>query len=705
MRNRSVLVLVCLLVLSLPAMAVGSATGSPGVEGAAPGQHTAVEKSPVSVATFGSSPSVGGETTFPAAESNEETIRESLVLEQRPERPGTFGATATITIPDTVRGLEVSIPDSATIEETAGFEQTGSSTLEWTGETDRPSVTLRVDANRTSGTDVPAGADESGGYEFVETGEWGIVVVPRLSYGWQYERGSDITLERSATVDGPGAVGQSIAVFGPVDEYVSDAGAETHRLVVPEAADMSEEPAAVLETLADAEAALPIGAANDEFFVVAAPTDTVEWRSRGAQYGADDAWVRDDARLDELGNVWLHEYVHSRQSFAGVADGTTEEMRWLVEGQADYYAALVAYDLGLVEYAVFRDFLERGQHSPYDTGVLADPTTWADPETDYARGPLALVAIDREIRTATGNDRTLADAMRALNRADQPITLADFHGAVEDAGGPEARAVAERYVETDAIPDTWHERTHRTIFDAPRTAVEVTASDGPFAVSGPYREGSLETLDDVVPGETIVLPATVENVDDRTGHYSVFAAVDGTVVDEVHGELEPGESASADLSWTPASAGTFDVHVGDHHRTVTVDPPAEATVTSLSVSDRSVGVGESVTATVIVAGDETRPATTELLIATPDGVVDERTIYLGPGETKTVETAITFQQEGRNQIRAGDRTTVVGVGTVAGLAVSGETLITSLSVATILGATVVLVGGVGVLLIRKRGLI
>ncbi|WP_254864469.1 peptidase [Halovivax gelatinilyticus] len=693
MRDRSAIVLVCLLVLSLPVTALGTAVGAPsGVADAQTASHGGhvVDR-----------PSAAAPVVQASPLDDEETIHESLVLTQRPDRPGEFGAEATIAVPDAVRELEVSIPEEATVESTDGFDRVGPSTLEWTGETREASITLGVQANQTRG-DGPHGSSADG-YDFVETGEWGIVAVPRVSFSWRHDRGTEIGVERSVTVDGPGAIGDTIAVFGPVEEYVSDDGPERLRLVVPEAASLDESPDDILDVLGEAATSLAVGAANDEFFVVAAPTGTVEWRARGAQYGADDAWVRDDAALSDLPNVWLHEYVHSRQPFAGVDDGTTDELQWLIEGQADYYAALFALEQDLVDYQTFRAFLERGSQHPYDAGILADPSTWADPETDYARGPLALYAVDREIREATANDLTLVDALRDVTRADQPVGLAAYYAAVEDVGGADARSTAERYVETESIPDTVGERAHRDVFDADRTAFEVDVEGGPFAVGGDYRDGSVDALDEIVPGETVEIPVSVANVDDRAGHYSVFAAVDGEVVDEARGQLDAGEGSSASLSWTPETDGAFDVQIGEHVESVAVEPPVEATVTDLAVSSRAVSVGEPVTATITVTGDDHRPSAIDLVVTTPGGTADERTVRLAPGETQTVETTVSFDREGRNQLTAGDESVVVGVGTLAGLVVRGEAFVTSSAGGLAVGGLVVVLGLVAVGIARRRG--
>jgi len=56
------------------------------------------------------------------------------------------------------------------------------------------------------------------------------------------------------------------------------------------------------------------------------------------QSGSADLWVQDTEPTDIARNVWLHEYVHTQQSYE--AD---REVEWFTEATATYYAALFTY--------------------------------------------------------------------------------------------------------------------------------------------------------------------------------------------------------------------------------------------------------------------------------------------------------------------------------------------------------------------------
>lgn len=586
-------------------------------------------------------------------------LHRTTTLEHRPDDPGEFGAEITFEVPDAVVDLEVDVLESgAAVESTDGFEPTGDGSYEWTGETDAPSLEVTVPTDRAGDdghqrTDASHGTD---GYTFVDTGEWGIVRVPQVSLAWHETE--SVALEETATVDGPGATGGDIAVFGEVTEHERETDGERIRLVVPEAADLDETPGDVLETLAVASDALEVGERPDELFVVAAPTDA-EWGPRGLQYGEGDAWVRADAPLAEPSNVWIHEYVHARQGFAG---DTTSETAWLVEAQAEYYAALIALEKGLIDFAEFERFLERGEREPYADDVLAEPASWDD-ETDYVKGPLVYGELDRQLRLATDGDRTLEVVFRELNAEKGTVTETEFLEALNDVGGADVRESAERYTQTKAVPSAWDRASHEAAFDQSVTAVDYGFAPEPLAVADePWEqwERDGEPVTAVPVGEPVSVPVTAENVGDRDGSYDATLRVDGEVVDAAGGKLEAGDRTTDSLEWTPAERGSHELRVGSETMTVFVRDEASVTVTDLAVDPADVDPGEptTVTATVEPAGDG--PGAAVLEVYTPDGLAAEQPVVVR--ETATLEHELTFDEDGYYEVAVGDRTETVSVG-------------------------------------------
>ncbi|GAB3677959.1 CARDB domain-containing protein [Halopiger thermotolerans] len=669
----AVVFFVVLLVGSLAAPVVGFAAGD---------SSGAAESTDVGTASIGAASSSA--STAPAASASSATLHRTTTLRQLPDRPGTYEAELAFRIPDAVVDLEVHLDSEATVRSAAGFEASGDGggTFRWTETTDEPTLRVTLPANRTttgraalvaagssvSTASAPSNAGPSGaaasreGYSFVETGDWGIVGVPGA---FSYRYTGPIALEETVRVDGPGATGGDIAVFGPVTEYerAVDGGSGTIRLVVPDAADLEEPPAAVLDELEAARDRLDVGATSDEVFVVAAPTG-VDWEPEGLQYGRADAWVAADAELSAPGSAWLHEYVHVRQGYKRSSVGTTPETDWLVEGQADYRAATLALERGLIDFAEFREFLADGERSPYATDVLAEPGSWSDERTPYAKGRLVYGELDRRLRLATDGDRTLEDVFRRLNARTEPVTEEALLAALEDAGGEDVRAAAEKYTRTKATPEMWDRAAHREAFDRSVAAFEYGIdADGIRVANESFGSAGEQAEKRVIPvpaGTSVQIPATVSNIGDRNGTYDATLQVDGDVVDYRQRRLAAGAAATANLTWTPAKLGTYDLRVGEERLTAVVVDDSSVRVTDLTLEPETVAPGDPITATATVEATGDGPGAALLEFRTPEGVADVP-VAVAAGETATVDRELRFDSPARYEVAVGEQSRVVTV--------------------------------------------
>ncbi|RQG92707.1 hypothetical protein EA462_00280 [Natrarchaeobius halalkaliphilus] len=678
------IVFVVLMIASLPA-------GVGAFESAEPTASPAAEPASLEPIDAGS---------ITATTATESTLYRTTTLRHLPDRSGTFETEKEFRVPDPVVDLEIGLHSRAEVESTEGFEETGDGTLEWTEETDRPSVRFTMPANRTG--DVGAHALESGGspetsgevpneptkramvtatidertehartattaderYTFVDTGEWGVVQVPGIDISLRQTE--SVGHDETVRVDGPGATGGDIAFFGEVEEHQRTVDGETIRLVVSESAEMAEEPSAVLETLTYASRELDVGARPDEAFIVAVPTD-VNWGPEGVQYGDGDAWVRADAPLENPANIWVHEYVHVRQDFSGSASDARlgPEAEWLVEAQAEYYAATIAFEKGLIEFDELKRHLERGERAPYADGILADPPSWEDDRTDYVKGRLVYAEIDRVLRLETEGDRTLEDVFRVMNANEEGLTGDGFLELLEDAGGEAVRATAERYTLTDATPGMWSRSEHAAAFDLEGAAFAYRLGPEPLEVADePWEDGYVTAERDavVVPMDTsVTVPATVENVGDRDGTYDASLVIDGDIVDYNQSALPVGRHATERLAWTPPEPGDYALRVGSDELAVFVRTASSVTVTDLSIDPEPARPGEpvDVTATVEAAGDG--PGTAVIEFRTEDGVVAERTVVVASDERKTINASVQFDEEGTYELVVGDRETTVTI--------------------------------------------
>ncbi|MEM4781763.1 MAG: hypothetical protein QXG03_09425 [Halalkalicoccus sp.] len=571
---------------------------------------------------------------MPAAGGGGEILLEQELIAT--DEPGEIHVVFGFSIPEAVAELSRELPAGATADETDGFAVTDDGeTYEWDGRTSEPTLSYTVGANRTF---------DSGGLLFADTGSWALVERPRTPVRWAWTGGERVTLTRSTTTE-TGSVGAHSAFLGESALEIREVDGETITLVAPSAASLAESPDDIHAAIADVSGALRVGGQNEATFVVAAPVEDW-WGVRGLQFGDSDVWVRADSEFD-ADNVWVHEYVHTRQTY-----NANDEVRWFTEGTAVYYAALLTFERGDIDYEAFAERLERGEASPHADDVLAEPDTWTQ-SPDYHKGALVAAAIDREIRLATDGERDLQDVFRAMNDHDGEVGQEEFLWFVEDAGGPEVREVAREYTETEAGPTMWDEETHEEAFglSAPRMEYAIAET----RVEGDYRNGTVEKPVELVPGERLIVTGRVTNAGDAPGEYET-RVTDGEAECTVEGRLESGESESIAVERTFEEPGEYEIRVAEETLPVRVVEPATATVTDVEPNRTTVGAGESIGLTATVENRDDRPGIADLELVVDDEVRDSLTVRLDAGETTRVTLSTAFDEPGEYELRGGEHT-------------------------------------------------
>ncbi|WP_336037425.1 hypothetical protein [Halobacterium yunchengense] len=583
------------------------------------------------------------------------TIEKHVRLFLTPDRPGEVDVEVTYQVPDGVSRLEVNVPGDAREVESAAFTATDGA-YEWDGETDPAVLSFSLPANQSAtGARSPSVAQD-GQYAFVDTGPWAVVRVPGLQTGWSY-RGSKPTLEQEVSVGGEGSTGGEIAYLGPGETYTRTANGQEFTLAVPDSADLAAPPGEILDALAAAAGRFDVGARDDEVWFVAAPAGA-DWGVRGVEYGGTDAWVLADSPLDEPGNVWFHEYVHTRQAFDTASSG-----RWVTEAAAEYYSALLALRTGYVDFEAFETYLSYGEREPWRSAVLASPSTWAG-GANYVKGSLVWGAVDRRVRLATNSSATMADVFYRLNERDDRVTNADVLAAVDDAAGPAVADYGRRYTETDRVPSMWSRGEHAEAFGTapPRMTYEHTE----FVVEGPFRNETFSSPPTLYVGETLTVASSVTNEGGRTGEYSAGVSLDGRSLASASGDLAPGESEGLSVGNALEEPGTYEIAVGRSTTDVTVREPASVAVDSLSVSTENPRTGENVTVTLALSNP------TDAYAAGPvDVTVDGETVAsveaaLAPGASTTRSLSVRMDAGGSRQVAAGGESVAVRVGVASG---------------------------------------
>ncbi|QLG61229.1 hypothetical protein [Halorarum salinum] len=692
MRVRTVAVVVLLVLASVaPAAATSSATAPAAAAQSATTQSTVVRSAairstvarsaptrPAATRVESPRPATSSATPTRSVEAGSDDVGLTRTLSLTPERPGEIDVVVRFSIPDRVSELRTTLPPGATVRSASGFAAgDGGNEYEWDGRTDSPRLAFRVPVNRTAesgrlaedppvgaAVDVRPGAHEGGavgpadshsaddGYLFADVGPWALVQPPQVGVGWRYT-GDPPRLDRRTTVDGEGAVRGRMAFLGEHETYVREAHGQTFRLVVPAAADMAEDPETVLDAVANASDALRVGDRDDEVLLVAAPSGP-DWVVRGLQTGEAEAWVRADERLATPENVWLHEYVHTRQGFE-----TTDGTRWLLEGSAHYYAALLALEGDLVGFDEFATYLAAGERRPYADAVLAEPGTWAG-GANYVKGGLVAGELDRRIRVETDSEATLGSVLARLNARDGPVTADGFRRAVDEAGGRPVADDADRYTATEAVPGMWERPAHDEAFGRLPARVTVTPPDD-ADVSGPYRNGSLTAPPSIAAGETLTLRPTVGNVGGTPGEFELALRVDGERVDAATGRLDPDETATVPLSHTFDAPGRYTLSVGDRQYEVRVSEPATPTVGTVRANRTTVAPGEAVRLTATVRNDASVPADGEVPVVIDGETLRTETVRLAPGGGRELSVVVRFEAAGERRVAFGDRSATVTV--------------------------------------------
>lgn len=602
-------------------------------------------------------PLLGAGTTPATALEEGPTIERTISLSSTPEEPGAVDVEVRYRIPDSVADLRTVLPRDVRDLTAGAWENPGNTTFTWEQGAGTPTLSYTLPANRTGvGATLEATPEQvsSSRYLFVDTGDWALVDVPRMPTQWR-RSGPPVHFEESVEIDGEGVTGGEMAYLGPYEERTRTAHGQTLRLVVPEAASLATTPGAVLDSLAAASDRLRVGERDDSVFVVAAP-QTLRWGARGLA-GDDDAWVVADEALTQPDNPWLHEYLHTRQSFT-----TTDRTRWLTEATATYYGALLTLEQDLVDFERFRGFLAEGTEPPEDDAVLASPATWRG-LADYLKGGLVYGGLDLQIRDRTDATRSGTTLLERLNSDEGRLTETDLVEAVRALGGDGTVEFLGRYTTTRSTPTPWGARTHARVFDAdpPRFAYDLDRST--VRLEGPYRTVT-GLPDTVVVGETVTVPATVRNVGGVAGEYTADLRVAGTRVASTSGRLEPGTTAELALSYEFQDPGIVEVSLGGETLQVRVAEPSAPTVTDLAVNRSAVDPGDDVAVTVTLRNDGQTPAAGSVPVQVGGETVGTVSVALDAGAEATRTVTVSFGDSGRQRVTAGGQGATVSVGEV-----------------------------------------
>ena len=185
-------------------------------------------------------------------------------------------------------------------------------------------------------------------------------------------------------------------------------------------------------------------------------------------------------------------------------------------------------------------------------------------------------------------------------------------------------------------------------------------------------------------GETITVSATVTNIGDESGSFSLDLFVNNEKRDTKAVQLDSGETVTEEFAVTENAKGTYVVKVGDLTRSFEITSeaqpikPAEFQVTELVINPGSVLADETVSISVKVTnvGEESGSYTVNLTI---DGATTEtKDVTLSGGATQVVKFEVTETNPGTHTVKVDNQS---GSFTVeAPVAASGDIKVYSLFV-------------------------
>jgi len=622
-------------------------------------------------------PAAATDVAVSVGPTDDDTITQTQRYALVPNETGDISVTLVYEIPDRVTRLRTIIPADATVTDTDGFTQVNDTSLRWDESTRRATATLRYNPNRT--TEQTGLEAAPGRYLFADAGSWALVRRVQTPTEWSYtESGDDrVAFQRQLRTAGAGYAADEIVYLGDSTTVERTAHGQTFRLIVPERADLEEQPADILQSLTAASGSFQVGDRDEEVVAFAAPTGRVEWGVRGLELGGSEFWVRDSEPLETPSNVWLHEYVHTRQGFT-----TTSETRWVTEGTAVYYAAMLALEQGRIDFEQFRQLLANGERSRYAGVALADESTWTA-NAHYVKGPLVAGRIDQSIRAETDASASFEESMARLNDISGPVSQRQFLDAVGATGGSEARRTASTYTTTTEPVSVWNETTHTRLF-GPLPAIvryRLPTSTAGYRIDGPYRNGTIDSTPvRLATGERLTVDAVITNAGDEAGAYDAALTVDGSVVDSATGDIAADTERTVPLSYRLDRPGEYTVSVGERSVTVVVREPAEPTVANLTTDRSTVRRGSEAVVTATVDNNAAVPANGTVAFTRNGTAVAREHVRLAPGETTQLSVAVQLPTVGSVQLGAGaaDPVTVTVVESTSGGSGPGFSVVATL---------------------------
>lgn len=605
------------------------------------------------IGVAGGSPS--GDTFQSTTESDQITVEAEYRL--LPDKPGIIEVFWKVQAPADGSTVELDLDEPGTIISTNGFQKTNG-VYKWTDPSGSASATAHINVNKSK---------RIFGFE-----DGNSVFISRIGKPEPFNSFHRITYD--VTLQGDGVVGGSHVLLGSHTEHTRTVNNQMIRIVVPSGVQPRAQPDQILTSIDSFSTKFSVGERDPEvnYFILPLQTKKIFIGSVTGYAIDTDVAVLNEPGVDNNSGIWIHEYVHTRQSFK--LSDMTYKTKWIIEGSAEYYGNLGLLRqnrIGFDEFAT--PFIRVG--SDMSDAKLADSSTWPNEKyVEYTKGGLVVAKLDRQIRLATDNERSFQTVMRRLNEHDGRITQSTFLQIVENVGNSSVADAAKRYTEQTGTLSMW-DRTQLPGDDIPFQPVvsveNITLSGPGWTLSDRIRDrGSVRQS---YVGDQLRIEATLSNPFNKEWSDNIALVMEEDPASPVPiteqsldprtVTLGPGESETIVVRGTLTQRGRVNIALGTSEvADLIVDSTQDITVTDLTKKSGAVTAGENVTVVATVDGTNGSQSVANgtLTVERNDNLVLERDVGFYPGvDPERVEIDVPVPASGEHRISVRDHSITV----------------------------------------------
>ncbi|PSG96865.1 hypothetical protein BRD56_08800 [Thermoplasmatales archaeon SW_10_69_26] len=368
------------------------------------------------------------------------------------------------------------------------------------------------------------------------------------------------------------------------------------------------------------------GETAHERFIVVAPSPMF----RGGLGSPAGVFLHDDADA----NVVAHEMVHAYQGFRFSRD-PGEATIWVAEGTAVAHGVLLEVAADVKTRQEARDFLQQRQERAEEEHAVALTSAVygsGNEQAAYTKGAVVTTALDDRIRQDTGNQYTLSDILRELNR----------RGAADDGFRIQTNQVVDVIAEVtghDAAPFF-----HNYVYDS-----DVPQLGSVFPGEVAIRILGLDPSPPVA-GEPFELEVQVTNLDTQQTSIEVPVEVDGTRRGRLTATLDAGASARASAQVEALDRGSYELAIQGASRTIEVLSPADPSV-NVTLWPPDPVTEDNVTVGARIANAGQAPYRAPVTVELDGQAIVERDVDIAAGQVRTVSATTGPLTAGPHEVR------------------------------------------------------